>query len=316
MRGLILLAALWLLASLTASAAGTSISESDAGTSPTAEQKSALAEMEAKIVKLKAEGKLPDKLPETSATSTSTSTATSAPSGCTRLAVGASAIVDYTFETSPTGTSARYGLSRPKDSTYLAELNLEFERGEGFPDDLTPKELNGKYRKRVADCLNEYENSLKNERAGKSLILRLTDNAAVPVSQISVVAPGKRANAAAYPSDISCPVILHELMHLLGLADEYSDTSELHEPLADCRPATAADSLMNSQLEAVLGISMSMEFQVQMCKCDVKGSACWALSQKNELSGKTCPPGTTPFFRDLDPGMKTSFNVFDSSEAF
>ncbi|MGZ3735834.1 MAG: hypothetical protein ACXVC0_12785, partial [Bdellovibrionota bacterium] len=93
MRGLILLAALWLLASLTASAAGTSISESDAGTSPTAEQKSALAEMEAKIVKLKAEGKLPDKLPETSATSTSTSTATSAPSGCTRLAVGASAIV-------------------------------------------------------------------------------------------------------------------------------------------------------------------------------------------------------------------------------
>lgn len=281
----------------------------------TAEQRAALKEMDAKIQKLKTEGKLPDTLPSAPATSTSTvATLATQPAGCIRLAVGQSAVIDYADSDSPTGVPASYGLSRPKDDSFLVELNLQFARGDGFNDDLAPSALDNRYKDRVSACLKEYEGMLKNERSGRSLTLRVVANAAIPVQSISVVAKGKRASAFAYPSDVGCPTILHELMHLLGLVDEYYDTPGLHEPMSDCRPNGPADSLMSREDSAVQSTLPSTAYSVEMCQCDVKGDACWALAEKNR--GDKCPAGTTSFLKDIPPDVKTSLNVFNTSEAF
>jgi hypothetical protein len=285
----------------------------------TPEQKKALAEMDAKIQKLKAEGKLPDKLPDDGTPGSSASDGAAGagkpPPGCVRLKVGEAAVVSYEENgDSPTGLEARYGLSHPSADTYLVEVNLRFRKGPGYEGSLGESELNDTYRKRVSGCLAQYQGALKNERAGKSLALRLTDNAAVPVFAVEVVAPGTRAHVDAYPSDISCPVVLHEVLHVLGLPDEYADRPAVNEALKDCRPSAPSDSVMSNQWEALEKLGPQTRYSVEMCRCDKKGDACWELNQKKD--GKKCPPGTTSFLKPLDPDIKTSLNVLDSSEAF
>jgi hypothetical protein len=285
----------------------------------TSEQRTALRELDAKIKKLKTEGKLPDALPSATAVSTSTSTSTvstlaTVPSGCTRLTAGQSAVVDYADAASPTGVGAHYGLSRANESAFVVEVNLEFTRGEGFEGDLTPSAINNRYKDRVTACLKDFAGAFKNERAGRSLTLRLAANAAIPVSRISVVGKGKRPNSVSYPSDIGCSTILHELMHLLGLADEYFDTPGPQDPMNDCRPAGPEDSLMSHEEYAVSSLIPGVAFAVEMCKCAVKGDACWELAQKNK--GDKCPATTTSILKDIPPDTKTSLNVFNTSEAF
>lgn len=283
-------------------------------------QKKDLEEMDREIQKLKANGKLDFSATATaSATGTATSTAVAmaagpVPDGCTRLKTGQSIIVNFTYEQSPTGVSAHYGLSRPRDDAYVVEINPRYSPGAGYDGGVPPKELNDRFRERVTACYKEFENLLKDTRSGKSILLRLTDNPAVPPEPISIVASGKRANSGAYPSDLGCAAILHETMHLLGLPDEYRDTPELHEDMNDCRPTAPKDSIMSNEREAVGSAKMRSAFAVEMCLCDKPGDECLLLSEKN--GGKKCPAGTKSFLKNIDPAIKTSLNVLDSKESF
>ncbi len=47
---------------------------------------------------------------------------------------------------------------------------------------------------------------------------------APPRVVIAIQSKGGRANSASYPADIKCPTVMHELMHLAGLCDEYKET--------------------------------------------------------------------------------------------
>lgn len=136
----------------------------------------------------------------------------------------------------------------------------------------------------------------------------------MPQQTVKVVGRGNRPNAGAYPVGLECSGILHETMHLLGLVDEYHDTPNLHDPLMDCRPAAPRDSIMSNDREAEAATKTQTAWAVEMCKCPVKGSACWKLAEKN--NGKKCPEGTTSFLQNFDPRIKTSLNALNSDEAF
>jgi hypothetical protein len=289
----------------------------------TPEQKKALADMEVEIQKLKAAGKLAD--PTVTATGTATgtsvttSTATSAamvPEGCTRLKTGQSIVVNFSDEQSPTGVAAHYGLSRPKDDVYIVEINPHYSVGAGYDGGVPANDVNVNFHNRVSKCLKEFENTLKDPRAGKAFVIRLSDNASLPPLPISIVASGKRANSANYPSDIGCPVILHETLHLLGLPDEYPDSHPaMGESASDCRITAPDDSIMSNAREAVsLLTKMTTQFAVQMCKCDRPGDDCLLMPDHND--GKKCPAGTTFFLRNVEIGQKDSLHSLSSKEAF
>lgn len=273
----------------------------------------ALAETEARIQKLKAEGKLPTG-PELSAATREPAKA-KPPSGCTRLEVGGAAIIHYvTDQESPTGVKAAYGLSRHGEKLWLAEVRVHFVKGESYPK---PEEANSKvdeaYRKRIGDCLSGYRGKLKGKE-GRELIIRLSDNPSIPEQEIQIMGYGFRSNSHQYEANIICPVVLHETLHLLGLVDEYAHKPAMHEDYHDCRPAAPPDSIMGSHLKAELALIPTTIYEIEMCACEKKGTACWELSTKSD--GKKCPPGSKSVFEKVDPAIRTSLNAMNTNEKF
>ena len=273
----------------------------------------ALEETEAKIKALKAAGQLPD-APEPSAAA-SRVPAQAAPAGCVRLPVGGAAIVDtITDDQSPTGVRAAYGLSRYAEKTWLVEGRTSYRKGAGYPvPSEDNKAVDAKYRKLVTDCLNGYEGKLKG-KDGKELVLRLTDNPSVPEHRIEIMGSSFRSNSLQYQAGIACPVVLHETLHLLGLADEYQERGKANEPQLDCRPAGPPDSIMASHWQAEMALAPQMAYEIEMCECEKKGMACWELATKSD--GLKCPAGSKPVFQKVDMGMRTSLNALNTNERF
>ncbi len=281
-----------------------------AADSPSVAERAALAEMEAKIKVLKAEGKLPEG-PEPS---TAKKPTVKAPDGCVRLSVGQADVINMTIEQSPTGVNAEYGLSRPEEKKFIAEINLKFVKGPGLVTEETPEALEKKYRAKADECLRKFEDTLKDSKTGALVVLRITDNSAVPQRKIEIMPNGARSSSYQYAADASCSTILHEALHVLGLADEYPHKPGLTEVYKDCRPAAPNNSVMGNHYGALKSIEPRMGYSIERCKCDVEGAACWELAMKS--NGKVCPAGTTSFFEKLDPGLKTSLNVLNNGKSF
>lgn len=273
------------------------------------EIKKALEETEAKIRALKAAGQLPDS-PEPSPKSVK-----APPAGCTRLAVGGAAVVNYGMADSPTAVPAMYGLSRTTEKSFLVEVRAKYSKGKGYPEaSATDAQVNEKYKKLVSTCLKDYEGKLKNEKTGQEVVLRLTENTSVPEIPIEILANGIRSNALGYEADISCPVVLHEMLHLLGLPDEYPDQPGLNEPHMDCRPFGPVNSIMRDHNQAEKALAPRPVYEVAMCECEVKGTACWELSAKS--NGKECPKGAKLVYQKFDASMRTSLNALNTGERF
>lgn len=273
------------------------------------EVRKALEETEAKIRALKAAGQLPE-----ASGPVAQAGIKKPPEGCTRLPVGAAAIVHFpTDDQSPTGTSAAYGLSRHSEKQFLAEVRLRFVKGPGNPTTDEPKVLDEKYRKKIGDCLKTFEGKLKGA-LGRELTVRLTDNPSVPEQVIQVMPDGFRSHRFQYEADISCPVALHEVLHLLGLSDEYPHRPGLTEVHLDCRPAAPEDSIMGDHRQAIAVASPRPVYEIQFCLCELKGTACWELAAKSD--GKACPKGSTMVWEKVDPTIRTSLNVLNTNERF
>jgi hypothetical protein len=92
------------------------------------------------------------------------------------------------------------------------------------------------------------------------------------INNVSIQAPGSRSNSASYKADIDCPTITHEVLHLLGLCDEYNGTLDGYT----CRAVAAIPSVMSSQNQAFrYGVAQTYD-----CKCR-PGSICERVKNQN-----------------------------------
>lgn len=146
---------------------------------------------------------------------------------CRQLAVGDSHVVDSSNlgTRSPTGISMRYSMERTGDKSLKARLNLNFKPKPGT--NVSEKEMFD----RAQACMNDLSPYFKGPEGEVMAIdiinsddaKKLKSSQRPPRIDISISGPGHRSNSGDYESDIDCPTIAHEVMHLMGLCDEYSE---------------------------------------------------------------------------------------------
>lgn len=192
---------------------------------------------------------------------------------CEKLAIGAHRDVVATSHSSPTSVSHAYRLRRVGEKDFEAELTLEFSQ-DGISDSKL-RELNTKMIERTNACLRTANRALTGP-AGETLKVKVAAQSSNPQSDppksaVKINPQLKRANSAEWSEALPCTTIVHEVMHLLGLCDEYRESSsgyvrirnpqtgaeELKRvddgaeiPLYDCRAKGPDDSLMSAHWTA------------------------------------------------------------------
>lgn len=139
---------------------------------------------------------------------------------CVDLAVGEAKEIDRSD--SGTGLAGKYRLKKSGDKSFIAQLNLNFKTAQGQ----SSAALDSRYRGKVTQCLNRVNGQLKGP-GGQSLKIELgpkTGTQAAPPVAIRIQNADFRSDSANWESDIRCDTVLHELLHLLGLVDEYEET--------------------------------------------------------------------------------------------
>lgn len=113
---------------------------------------------------------------------------------------------------------------------------------------------------RVQSCLARAAPALRGPGGAMMEIIPLTANllrdipAALrprPAPAISIAEDGPQAFSTQYPSNVSCSTIIHETLHVLGLADEYDPRNRPEYPQISCRNIPSVPySVMNFHEEA------------------------------------------------------------------
>ena len=170
---------------------------------------------------------------------------------------------------------SKFLLTRKPDGNYDAVVNIDFQQVNGS---VSPAEM----KTRINNCLVGFTPHLRSP-TGETLNIRVMTPAEIettyPISHRPPAAVVKlhqgivtnpdgstgqfRADAANYPDNIACDVILHETLHHLGLCDEYAESSSAILPsqppgstktFADafsCRTVPTQNTVMGEHYRAI-----------------------------------------------------------------
>ena len=125
------------------------------------------------------------------------------------------------------GKKTHYTVKRETDGTYTLPLYLKFRPLDAVYDGPYAKEeVDREYRQRVRKCLSQ-ANKRMTFNGQKIKILaqdfeKGTDGRDLK-QEIFIASKYNRSNIIFYASDIDCPAITHEILHLYGLCDEYHE---------------------------------------------------------------------------------------------
>ncbi len=218
---------------------------------------------------------------------------------CTELKVGESRVLK---NVSNDVLGHYHSLKRLSDKKYEASLAIKFTS----PDPIQNQNM----RKRVNDCISktsEYFKSPSGEQMDVKIITPLENqkkpiNERLEVVSIDIAAKGVafRSHSKKYEESISCEVITHELLHLMGLVDEYHEhwnkvyfrrsTKEVYNPrhfprdkdknnfetttaYVGCRSHSQKPSVMSSQgkmFQEAVKKKISCECKTDSCKQFIK----------------------------------------------
>jgi hypothetical protein len=178
--------------------------------------------------------------------------------------------------------SGNYLLSRPAPNKFQAILNMRFV-ADPTPANADAGGLPGtpamaqQMLQRTRNCLNEMKPYLKGPNGEELEIILATPDSVLPdgmpkpaVTEVKVTnqKPGFRGDAGNFGTNFECQTIGHEMLHHLGLCDEYHEgiVNNPGYPSADwsCRPVTAQNSYMRNMLYAF----QTQVPQTSRCECD------------------------------------------------
>lgn len=250
------------------------------------------------------------------------------------------------------GTTVKAGTKVP---VYHATVKYGF-----FPEGLALKqdgsnfdyELQKKYLERAQSCLNaEPIKSKLRGPNGERLELKVVGydpkekptNESPPLRRVDIPAAGKeiRSNSRLWDPRLGdpekkdtasrCATILHETLHVLGLVDEYEETSSgcLVTPAGeidceqdlqrvssakgskfahfDCRVIGPFNSIMASETMAFF--SVADRFKVTNCECQSGTRACKAAVSKLKPGASACPKSSAKAERYVDAATAASIKA-------
>lgn len=160
--------------------------------------------------------------------------------------------------------TGNYLLRRTPEGNYQAILNVKFKPGAGS---VTPAAM----MDRAKACLNHASQFIKGpngERLQMAVlspdeIQKLPSNQRPQQREISIESAEHRSNSGAYSQDVDCATITHEMLHLMGLCDEYQETDATMTGAWGCRVVTKAPSIMRSHTQAYAEVAGN----ASICNC-------------------------------------------------
>lgn len=189
---------------------------------------------------------------------------------CLELKPGESKVVTWR-EGSPSGVGGNYSLKKRSDGGFDVAISMKIRSDE--PNATMMME-------RVQNCIKDVTPYLKGPR-GEELNLQilsptqtmqLPSSQRPPVNEIQIQPANTRSNSVSYSANIDCPTITHEVLHLLGLCDEYSGVADGFT----CRATPKIASIMSSQREAFKKVIP----ETHTCEC--KEKTCTAIMGGND----------------------------------
>lgn len=199
---------------------------------------------------------------------------------CVDLPVGPNSfrVVDESSVDPSTGVPARYKLLHPAADRYVAEVNLNFE----------PQSSRAHFQSYAQQCMDQAARYLRGPPPQNArLEVRIGNPSGpppAPRADIFIHPAPYRANSMNWSDNIDCSSVTHELMHVLGLVDEYHETaigfrynpethsfsfteSEATPDLAhsNCRAEGPFDSLMSNHMAAFATAHES--YEAFTCSC-------------------------------------------------
>ena len=127
--------------------------------------------------------------------------------------------------------SKYYVIKREDDKTYTASIALRFSPTRGYNGPVPRSQVHEHYMQRVKSCIENEVNPYLLGPDGKRLRIQILERGVqsnVPTHSIRIASDRVRSTWKKYESDISCEIIAHEILHLLGLPDEYEERHAGH----------------------------------------------------------------------------------------
>jgi hypothetical protein len=160
------------------------------------------------------------------------------------------------------GQNVDYSLVREGPGKVKAAVNINFQRDAGAS--VSPQEM----LNRTRNCLGAVKGKLKGPNGDSLSIEVLTNQESAQIPEnirpsshtINIMPDGFRSNWRAYDESVDCPTIVHEVLHLLGLCDEYPADQEGFM----CRPVGKRNNVMRNQL---IAFNEAVDRTVT-CKCE------------------------------------------------
>lgn len=193
-------------------------------------------------------------------------------------------------------TTGNYLLKKTGDNTYEATMALEFRNLGGSA---TTEEMMAS----VKSCLgtvNPYLKGPGGEKISLRALTRQEANEQLPpgerpaVDQINIQPDGIAIDSQNFTGKADCPTIAHELLHHLGLCDEYRETrtnivsgmSRSRVEEWSCRNVPAKTSIMKNHVEAfnsTIPQQFTCECQNETCRRSLSSSSPAAVAQRKIL---------------------------------
>ncbi len=260
-----------------------------------------------------------------------------------------------------TSIAAEYKLQNRGSGVFRAELNVTFDAG--LAAGLAASDFSSRTTTQVNQCLNTYKDQLKGPSGERIEIVLGNPSGPPPAPPITIEFDQRaeaRANAQVWSGSMvttlpgstqtapDCPVILHELLHRLGLIDEYEETAIGHHvdpstgglisgetgavgayTSADCRSRGPEDSIMSNHIAAIdrasgrySALSCSCgglpSRELETCRAGVAGMAESATECPRYAAGSSLaslpasPPPTAPqltAYNNATPGLSADGNT-------
>lgn len=198
-----------------------------------------------------------------------------------------------------------YGIQRLPDENgrrkYRAVLNLDFTTSNGTS--VNSEQMLA----RVRQCLNGVQPFLKGQvnngsgpQASSLRIDVLSGNEALRLpaavrprrNTVRIAPRGTRNTVRSFAENVSCDTIVHEVMHLLGLCDEYPGEVEGFP----CRPVGRPTGLMRNE-----ALAFASTIPIKLT-CDCTSTLCRQITQTPVVRNYALQPGMTDY-------MNTDFRV-------
>ncbi len=264
---------------------------------------------------------------------------------CVEVNVGEKNPVNIQHYESPTSVAHLYELERPSAKEYTLNFKIALNHADadfvGSQQEATKLilDLNNHYDHMDA-CLADLNPYMKGPN-GQSLKLKITRpsvtreittttdsggkagyklNSQLAESSVSPITlfpkdRNKRADSQNHIQDMNCPIVVHEILHLAGLCDEYKEvtrgfirnpqTGELRLVLSgsnnitayNCRVLGPPDSIMNDQELAVANVKGVPQVIGNRCLIPkISNKQCQQLYSAWNGDSKSCPAGAKPIF--------------------